>query len=150
MTRAALVVMVALLSGCARQDCPDVRHVDVKPAAEPAKPGSALSRLRLRPAPEAEKPVPPPPVVHPPQAKPKAVPKRVEKRKREKSRREAKPVKQPAPRAAGPDLPYPCWLVRLHAGGKTQAQLDALARQHGVKLTPKQERQALACLNKGK
>lgn len=47
---------------------------------------------------------------------------------------------------AGPDLPWPCWLVRMHANGKTEAELRRIGRERGVKLTRKQERQAVACL----
>lgn len=62
-----------------------------------------------------------------------------------------KATKRKPKRAAetGPDLPYPCWLVRLQADGKSEAELRAMGRTNGITLTPKQERQARACLKKG-
>lgn len=45
----------------------------------------------------------------------------------------------------GPDLPWPCWLVRFHASNKTDAELATLARTNGIVLSPKQRRQAKAC-----
>ena len=50
------------------------------------------------------------------------------------------------PRDNGPDLPWPCWVVKAHAAGKSEAQLRAQGRAAGIKLTPKQEAQARACL----
>jgi hypothetical protein len=50
------------------------------------------------------------------------------------------------PRNNGPDLPWPCWVVKAHAAGKSEAQLRAEGRAAGIKLTPKQEAQARACL----
>src|SRR6185295_20308781 len=69
--------------------------------------------------------------------------------------RPAPKPRPPAPKPArktpksddGPDLPWPCWLVRLHAAGKTVAQLEAEGRANNIVLTPKQRRQAQACLN---
>lgn len=63
----------------------------------------------------------------------------------------APPKIKPKPKAKpkiddGPNLPYPCWLVRLHAAGKTDAQLEAIRVANGVTLTPKQTRQAQECL----
>jgi hypothetical protein len=47
----------------------------------------------------------------------------------------------------GPDLPWPCWLVRSYAAGKTEAELEAMRVANGVApLSPKQRRQAQACL----
>lgn len=59
----------------------------------------------------------------------------------------AKP-KRKAVDNSGPDLPWPCWQVRLGAGGRSNAELAAEGRSRGIKLTPKQERQALACLGR--
>ncbi|MDQ2083189.1 hypothetical protein RA307_23645 [Xanthobacteraceae bacterium Astr-EGSB] len=56
---------------------------------------------------------------------------------------------RPKPKARrddGPDLPWPCWTIRLYAAGKTTAELEQLGRDRGVALTPKQRRQARACL----
>lgn len=59
----------------------------------------------------------------------------------------AKP-KRKAVDNSGPDLPWPCWMVRLRAGGRSNAELAAEGRSQGIKLTAKQERQALACLGR--
>lgn len=48
----------------------------------------------------------------------------------------------------GPDLPWPCWLVRERAGGKSDAELRKMGRENNVKLSRKQERQALECLGR--
>jgi hypothetical protein len=56
------------------------------------------------------------------------------------------PAVQPKPQNSGPDLPWPCWVVKMHAAGKSEAQLRAEGRAAGIKLTRKQEAQARACL----
>jgi hypothetical protein len=56
------------------------------------------------------------------------------------------PAVQPKPQDSGPDLPWPCWVVKMHAAGKSEAQLRAEGRAAGIKLTRKQEMQAKACL----
>lgn len=111
-------------------------------------------------------PKPPPAVTHAPQieqtshktkprvhrqAKPKvdkiAPGKAQPKPKKEQGKSAGSPIGLPKPRAdEGPDLPYPCWLVRMHAAGKTRAQLEALGRANGISLTAKQRRQASECL----
>ncbi len=58
------------------------------------------------------------------------------------------PVAATAQNNAGPNLPWPCWMVRLGAGGKTNAELAAEGKSRGIKLSKKQERQALACLGR--
>ena len=61
-----------------------------------------------------------------------------------------KPRKRPSIRVrtedTGPDLPWPCWMVRMHAQGKSPAQLKAEGEARGIKLSRKQERQAIACI----
>lgn len=49
----------------------------------------------------------------------------------------------------GPDLPWPCWQVRISGMGKTTAELKTEGARRGIKLSAKQERQALACLGRG-
>jgi hypothetical protein len=56
------------------------------------------------------------------------------------------PAGQPKPQNSGLDLPWPCWVVKMHAAGKSEAQLRAEGRAAGIKLTLKQEKQAKACL----
>ncbi len=92
-----------------------------------------------------ERPVidqPAPPVATPAVVAPAPQPKAAKPRLKPKP----SPAVRRAPKETGPDLPYPCWVVRWHAKGKTPAQMDAMAKANGVKLTPKQERQARACL----
>jgi hypothetical protein len=109
------------------------------------------------------KPAPPPPVVieQPTEAK-KTFTKRRPIQLREKKveqiapgKAKLKPKKErgkstgsPAgqPKNSGPDLPWPCWTVKMHAAGKSEAQLRAEGRAAGIKLTLKQEKQAKACL----
>jgi hypothetical protein len=50
--------------------------------------------------------------------------------------------------ASGPDLPWPCWTVRLRASGMTCDQLKAEGASRGTQLSRKQQRQALVCLGK--
>jgi hypothetical protein len=109
------------------------------------------------------KPAPPPPVVieQPTEAK-KTFTKRRPIQLREKKveriapgKAKLKPKKErgkstgsPAgqPKNSGPDLPWPCWTVKMHAAGKSEAQLRAEGRAAGIKLSRKQEAQARACL----
>ena len=103
------------------------------------------------PLPKVEPPpvVVPPPVIEPP---PKPEPPKVELPEVKPQPPPARPKAKPKPRRPkvakdeGPDLPWPCWLVRLHAAGKTDAELEAMRRVNNVTLTPKQIRQAQACL----
>lgn len=65
---------------------------------------------------------------------------------------EPRPKPKPRPKTKtavddGPDLPWPCWQVRLYALGKTEAELTALEWRHGVALSAKQRRQAVACFD---
>jgi hypothetical protein len=147
MTRLALALaLLLLLPGC------EQIHGLTEAARCKLYPSKCLPAPLPPEPPAVEQPAPTVAVpVEPSHAPPRAAERTAAPRKATKSRPEPKAKPKPAPRVeTGPDLPYPCWLVRLHAGGKSQAQLDALARQHGVKLTPKQERQARACLSKGK
>jgi hypothetical protein len=94
------------------------------------------------PAPPKTEPPPPPPRVEtPPKVDlPRVAPRPVAK---------PKPKRRPKPVAVeeGPDLPWPCWLVRLHAFGKSDAELEGMRIANGVPpLTPKQRRQAQECL----
>ncbi|MCC6775616.1 MAG: hypothetical protein IT537_03110 [Hyphomicrobiales bacterium] len=69
---------------------------------------------------------------------------------RHSPKRSGRPRARPQPRADdGPDLPYPCWQVRLFSAGKTRAQLEAAGKEHGVTLSAKQRKQAAACLGRG-
>jgi hypothetical protein len=97
-------------------------------------------------------PAPPPP---PPPAPPKTEPPPRLEIPVEVPRVAPRPVGKPKPRRRprpaaideGPDLPWPCWLVRLHAFGRSEAELEAMRIANGVApLTPKQRRQAQACL----
>jgi outer membrane biosynthesis protein TonB len=104
------------------------------------------------PAPLPPPPPPPAPPLPPPKTEPP--PPRVEipvevPRVAPRPAAKPKPRRRPRPAAVdeGPDLPWPCWLVRLHAFGKSEAELEAMRIANGVApLTPKQRRQAQACL----
>jgi hypothetical protein len=99
---------------------------------------------RPRPAQEVALPpaVPPPSAQAQPETKPAPSPQPQPATASKPARRMTK-----RPDDGGPDLPWPCWMVRLHAAGKTPAQLEAEGRKNGITLTPKQRRQAQACLN---
>jgi hypothetical protein len=114
---------------------------------------------RLWPSKCAQPPVPipepAPAIIRPPPERP------VVTQRAPPSAVKAKPVRKvqkwkPAPAAkrraaadnSGPDLPWPCWMVRMRAGGKTNAELAAEGKSRGIKLSRKQERQALACLGR--
>jgi hypothetical protein len=105
----------------------------------------AVTPPAFTPEPESV-PVPPPAPARraPPPARRKPVP--------NKSVAKAPPhppaAKAPVCSSAGPDLPWPCWMVRMQSGGKSNAQLAAEGRARGIKLSCKQERQALACLGR--
>jgi hypothetical protein len=127
MIRPLAVLCLLALSGCERPP-----WVDQYCKLYPSKCAS------IQPPPERPAIAQPaPPVASPKVVKPRLKPK-------------PSPAVRRAPKAprveGGPDLPYPCWLVRMHATGKSPAQMDAMAQKHGVKLSPKQERQARACL----
>jgi hypothetical protein len=74
--------------------------------------------------------------------------KAIPKKKKDRGNSTGTPPGLPVPRqtSGGPDLPWPCWVVKAHAAGKSEAQLRAEGRAAGIKLTPKQEMQAKACL----
>jgi hypothetical protein len=83
---------------------------------------------------------PPPPRVEMPVELPRVVPRPAAK---------PKPKRRPKQVAVdeGPDLPWPCWVVRLYATGRSEAELEAIRIANGVPpLSPKQRRQAQECL----
>ena len=49
---------------------------------------------------------------------------------------------------SGPDLPWPCWMVRLNAKGKTCGDMAAEGKRRGISLTPKQLHQAAVCIGR--
>jgi hypothetical protein len=92
------------------------------------------------PAPPPPKTEPPPPRVEMPVDVPRVTPRPIGK---------PKPKRRPKPVAVdeGPDLPWPCWIVRLYATGRSEAELEAIRIANGVPpLSPKQRRQAQECL----
>jgi hypothetical protein len=108
----------------------------VPPAPQPPPPVPP----KTEPPPQTPLPAPPktepPPQVDPPKAGPRPVAK-------PKQKRRPKPVAVDE----GPDLPWPCWLVRLYATGRSEAELEAIRIANGVPpLSPKQRRQAQECL----
>ena len=50
---------------------------------------------------------------------------------------------------SGPDLPYPCFIVRWYGSRYTAAQLEEMGRANGIALSPKQRRQARDCMRGG-
>jgi len=54
--------------------------------------------------------------------------------------------KNPITEGGGPDLPYPCWMVRWYASMYSGDQLEQMGRANGITLSPKQRRQAVACI----
>lgn len=154
MTRWPLVLVLAL-AGCSAPERERVADV-----------GQAFycrlypSKCQKPETPAIEQPAPPVEIAPEPAPEPKPVlktpvapPVKVE-RKAEPARPRAKfkPVeRKPRPAAkrnseVGPNLPYPCWLVRMHASGKSEADLRAMGRANGITLSAKQERQARKCL----
>lgn len=93
----------------------------------------------LEPESPADAPVPPvaSPVVRPPPARHRGTP---------TASRRIQPRETKKKLDAGPDLPWPCVVVRLRACGKSTVEMRKLGRENNVKLSPKQERQARACL----
>jgi len=49
----------------------------------------------------------------------------------------------------GPDLPYPCVLVRWYASTYTVEQLEIMGKANGVVLSKKQRRQVRECIRNG-
>jgi len=107
------------------------------------------------PLPKVEPPpvVVPPPVIEQPPPPPRAEPPKVELPDVKPQPPPPRPkVKKRKPKAAviddsGPDLPWPCWVVRWHAAGKCDAELEAMRIANGIPpLSPKQRRQAEACM----
>lgn len=163
-------VLLALLAGCNEAErgrisdlgdafycrlypskCVPVPMPRERPAVEPAAPWSAPPVVLLpEPPPVVEAPVVAPVVEpdHVPDAGRMVAPKIEPARPRVKKFKPVeRKVRPPKPKAeSGPDLPYPCWLVRMKAAGKTEAELRAMGKANGITLTPKQERQARACL----
>lgn len=112
------------------------------PAPAPAVPPAAVAPPPLPP------PLPVRPVVERPPLPTIAAPAPIMVERPAKQRPKPKPKPKAPQRVddAGPDLPWPCWMVRMHAAGKTRKQLEDEGRERGIKLTPKQTRQAIACL----
>jgi outer membrane biosynthesis protein TonB len=111
----------------------------------------------LWPMPPAPQPPPPvPPKTEPPPQTPLPAPPKTEPLPRVEMPVELpRPVAKPKPKRRpkpvtvdeGPDLPWPCWIVRLYATGRSEAELDAIRIANGVPpLSPKQRRQAQECL----
>lgn len=128
---------------------PTIRHPPEIPAIEqPAPPVGFAPEPAPDPKPLVKTPVAPSVKAAPERkaepARPRAKFKPVERKKPTKT-----PTKLPTKSESGPDLPYPCWLVRFHAAGKSDADLRAMGKANGITLTPKQERQARNCLQKG-
>lgn len=125
--------------------------------AEPEKP----TRVEADPAPNIEPEAPkvsveapkptvaptpaPSPVVRQPPPRPKSTP---------TASRRIQPRATRQKLDAGPDLPWPCWLVKAQtpkdANGNflPNRELREIGRKKGVRLTRKQERQAAACLGR--
>lgn len=165
MMRIAVAAMLLIASGCSPA---------APPAEPPAKPVDVVEAARRILAPE--RPQPAPPVAQRPQpkatpkaatvptpkanpgkkvAKPKAKPRNAVRRSRVRAqpaprrvRAVPTPQRQRAPQAAESSAgrSWPCWLVRMHAAGKTEAQLEAMGRERGIRPTPRQIRDAKACL----
>lgn len=142
--RAAVIILTAVLaltsSSCTKSGDPVATLQQwlwpprkALPKVEPPKievPPVIVAPPKEPPKVELPKESPPPGV----EAKTKAKPK--------PKRPKAPPVDE-----SGPDLPWPCWLIRWHAAGKTDAELEAMRVAGGVPpLTPKQIRQAKECL----
>lgn len=144
----ALVVIMAAICMALLMLSPD--------PARGAEPGREVERLqrwlwphrrRAAPLPPQRPPEPqPPPVVVLPDPPPVvALPPRppVERWRAPARSRAARPARVDD---GGPDMPYPCWIVRAHAAGKSRAELEAMGRANGITLSAKQRRQAAACL----
>lgn len=101
------------------------------PKAAPA-PAAAPAQPRVEPAPK------------------QVAPAKVRKKARKPAPKVRKPVLRPRKQMVepGPDLPWPCWMVRLQSAGKTRMQLKEEGRSRGIVLSPKQIRQAEACLGR--
>jgi outer membrane biosynthesis protein TonB len=117
-------------------------HARCHPPAPPAAP------VQPPPAAPVYVPAPPPvvapvPAVAPPRAAPPA---RAKKRVKTKAVPQ-KPKRKGIP-TAGPDLQWPCWMVRLNAGTKSCADLAAEGRRRNITLTPKQHYQAAVCIGR--
>lgn len=148
MIRAAAVIGLTLaLASCERaQELQQVAYCHLYPSRCVPVPLPPERPAVAEPAPPLASPETPAPSL-PPAAKRSTLPPKPVK---------PKPAPKPRPTVrvvpkdeAGADLPWPCWMVRSQAAGKSDAELRALARANNVNLTPKQERQARACL-KGK
>lgn len=112
------------------------------PQAVPAPPETPAARPRW-PLPRIDSTAPPPPraapvvVRTPPKAKPrvktKAVPTKPRRKRVDNS---------------GPDLGWPCWMVRLRAGNKSCGELAAEGKRLGIRLSFKQLHQAATCIGR--
>lgn len=115
---------------------PDI--IEPEPEVAPVPPVRAPEQRSVAPSapvPHIEPPVTLPPitVTRPKQHQPKPRPRR--------------PKVAAVLDDSGPDLPWPCWMIRFYSSGKTDAELEAMRVANGVPpLSPKQLRQAKACL----
>lgn len=160
--KARVAVMIATLA--VTSACTDAEVLRIKrffyPHDYQMEPPVRVEIEPVRPVepvpPAVIEPEPVPPVLeHPivPQLAPPVVPvpRPVVRPPRERARTPVTPSRRMQPRRAadeGPDLPWPCWMVRMRAGGKSDAEMRKMGRDNNVKLSAKQERQALACLGR--
>ncbi len=156
---AALVLLATPADAASFQNYVDWAHCRLYPSHERCRPPLPAPMPIPAPAEPVQAPVPPPlpapvviapPPVAVPAAPPVAAPAVV--RPHKVKRQKAKPKWTPPPKRkrsdAGPDLPWPCWQVRLGALGKSCADLRAEGQRRGISLTPKQLRQAAACIGR--
>ena len=154
----ALAVALVLLATPAQAnmllDARDWWHCRLYPSHERCRPPAPAEPVQA-PAPA---PLPAPVVVAPPpeaspQPPPRAAPAVVHRAKpkaKPRVKTKAIPTKPKRKRVsdAGPDLPWPCWMVRLNAGRKTCGELAAEGQRRGITLTPKQHYQAAVCIGR--
>ena len=43
-------------------------------------------------------------------------------------------------------MPWPCWAVKAYVGGKSDKEIRQFARENGIRVTRKLEREVRACL----
>lgn len=172
MIRPAAIALLLVLAGCSpaaspADKPPPKKAGDIVETVRRLFPEKAAPSPTVRPEPPKAAPRA---AVPTPKAKPgkkvertKAKPRKAVRRSRarvppqpRRTKAPAPPAHQRAPQAdAGSDLPWPCWMVRMNTprDKKTgeflsNAELAAIGRKKGVKLTRKQEQQALACLGR--
>lgn len=156
--RAALVIALVLAPSIAHASLLDTVYCRLKPRSEACRPPAPLPPVKAAPAPKATAPAPVPkadPIRRMPSgpiavkaAKPAA---KVTKRQSKVTKPQQKVTRtRPAKQVAdeGPDLPWPCWMVRLNAAGKTPAELRAEGKRRGIAASRKQCLQAQVCLGR--